>query len=215
MTHPDLNRTDQFNHGNGTDHYHHQRYYNRNRTAEQTFSQLFFPTKTCVCLRNVSFPGLRSIFDVANTPEKGSAGSTSWPCKPTQTGFELIAEPCSHTLDLNQPSRSMTLCRRLRLVGSFCGCLRIRRKLCSTSRRRLWPCESCWRTILTYNREAGAIILKIAYGYAIEPHEQDPLVHISKLALEQFSIAATPGAWLVDILPVCVLPYTFTLTSTR
>ncbi|KAJ5808623.1 hypothetical protein N7474_009892 [Penicillium riverlandense] len=49
--------------------------------------------------------------------------------------------------------------------------------------------------------EAGAIILKIAYGYTIEPHKRDPLVHIANQALENFSIAATPGAWLVDIIP--------------
>ncbi|KAJ5428015.1 Cytochrome P450 E-class group I [Penicillium cf. griseofulvum] len=49
--------------------------------------------------------------------------------------------------------------------------------------------------------EAGAIILKIAYGYTIEPHKRDPLVEISNLALDHFSKAATPGTWLVDIIP--------------
>ncbi|KAJ5970957.1 Cytochrome P450 E-class group I [Penicillium vulpinum] len=49
--------------------------------------------------------------------------------------------------------------------------------------------------------EAGAIILKITYGYTIEPHKRDPLVHISNLALDHFSQAAIPGAWLVDIIP--------------
>lgn len=73
----------------------------------------------------------------------------------------------------------------------------------------------CESTILTLYREAGAIILKIAYGYTIEPHKQDLLVHISKLALDQFSIAATPGIWLVDIIPARVLPYTFTLKPPR
>lgn len=61
-------------------------------------------------------------------------------------------------------------------------------------------------TILTACREAGAIILKIAYGYTIEPHKKDFLVHISKLAVDQFSIAGTPGVWLVDIIPACVYP---------
>lgn len=50
-------------------------------------------------------------------------------------------------------------------------------------------------------REAGAIILKIAYGYTIEPHKRDPLVHIANLALDHFSQASTPGTWLVDIIP--------------
>ncbi|KAJ5378228.1 uncharacterized protein N7496_005637 [Penicillium cataractarum] len=50
--------------------------------------------------------------------------------------------------------------------------------------------------------EAGAVILKIAYGYNIEPHKRDPLVRMANLALEHFSIAGTPGAWLVDMIPI-------------
>lgn len=46
------------------------------------------------------------------------------------------------------------------------------------------------------------MILKIAYGYTIEPHERDPLIHMANLALERFSIAGTPGAWLVDMMPI-------------
>ncbi|KAJ6007266.1 hypothetical protein N7540_011242 [Penicillium herquei] len=49
--------------------------------------------------------------------------------------------------------------------------------------------------------EAGAVILKIAYGYTIEPHKLDPLVRMAGLALEHFAIAGTPGAWLVDMIP--------------
>ena len=51
--------------------------------------------------------------------------------------------------------------------------------------------------------EAGAVILKIAYGYTIEPHNRDPLVDLADEALVQFSLAAAPGAWLVDVLPFC------------
>jgi hypothetical protein len=54
---------------------------------------------------------------------------------------------------------------------------------------------------LTFYREAGAVILKIAYGYTIDPRERDLLVHISNAALDIFSKAATPGAWLVDMIP--------------
>lgn len=46
--------------------------------------------------------------------------------------------------------------------------------------------------------EAGAIILKMAYGYTIEPHNRDPLVDIADEAILQFSAATVPGAWLVD-----------------
>jgi hypothetical protein len=55
----------------------------------------------------------------------------------------------------------------------------------------------------TLSREAGAIILKIAYGYTVETHARDPLVHIANLALDHFSKAGTPGAWLVDMIPAC------------
>ncbi|KAK7892475.1 hypothetical protein LTR67_007572 [Exophiala xenobiotica] len=49
--------------------------------------------------------------------------------------------------------------------------------------------------------EAGAIILKIAYGYTIDAHRPDPLVVLADEALDQFSQATVPGRWLVDILP--------------
>ncbi|PYH90324.1 cytochrome P450 [Aspergillus ellipticus CBS 707.79] len=49
--------------------------------------------------------------------------------------------------------------------------------------------------------EAGAVILKIAYGYTIEPHTNDPLVDLANDAVDKFSIAAKPGTWLVDIMP--------------
>jgi cytochrome P450 len=49
--------------------------------------------------------------------------------------------------------------------------------------------------------EAGAIILKIAYGYTIEPFKPDPLVTLADEALEQFSQATVPGTWLVDVIP--------------
>ncbi|KAF9887204.1 hypothetical protein FE257_010458 [Aspergillus nanangensis] len=48
---------------------------------------------------------------------------------------------------------------------------------------------------------AGALILKITYGYSIEPHGKDPLVDIADEALEQFSLSARPGTWIVDFAP--------------
>jgi hypothetical protein len=51
------------------------------------------------------------------------------------------------------------------------------------------------------HREAGAIILKIAYGYTIEPHKSDPLVALAGKALEEFAKAAVPGVWVVDMIP--------------
>ncbi len=57
--------------------------------------------------------------------------------------------------------------------------------------------------IYAYQSEDGAFILKITYGYNIEPHGDDPLVSLADLALQQFSNAIVPGAWLVDMIPAC------------
>ena len=51
--------------------------------------------------------------------------------------------------------------------------------------------------------KAGATILKISHGYTIEPRKPDPLVDLADKSLEEFSVAATPGRWLVDVIPVC------------
>ncbi|KLO12343.1 cytochrome P450 [Schizopora paradoxa] len=53
--------------------------------------------------------------------------------------------------------------------------------------------------------QAGAIILKMSHGYSIERSyrgARDPLVDLADEALVQFSLAATPGAWLVDVIPI-------------
>ena len=67
--------------------------------------------------------------------------------------------------------------------------------------------------------QAGAIILKMSHGYAIERSyrgARDPLVDLADEALLQFSLAAAPGAWLVDVLPICAfasgVPYPPCLT---
>ncbi|KAL4808097.1 cytochrome P450 [Aspergillus unguis] len=49
--------------------------------------------------------------------------------------------------------------------------------------------------------EAGAMILKLAYGYTVEPHGTDPLVELAELVVSRFFFAMMPGAWFVDILP--------------
>ena len=52
-------------------------------------------------------------------------------------------------------------------------------------------------------REAGAIILKITYGYTAESHKDDPLIDMAGDAMETFGRAAVPGAFLVDVFPFC------------
>lgn len=49
----------------------------------------------------------------------------------------------------------------------------------------------------------GAVILKLTYGYTIDTTKRDPLVDVAEKALDQFSRAIIPGAWLVDVLPIC------------
>ncbi|KAI1437328.1 cytochrome protein [Xylaria sp. CBS 124048] len=48
---------------------------------------------------------------------------------------------------------------------------------------------------------AGAFILKMIYGYTIEPHKPDRLVQLIDASTEYFAAAAASGTWLVDILP--------------
>ncbi|KAE8385720.1 cytochrome P450 [Aspergillus alliaceus] len=51
-------------------------------------------------------------------------------------------------------------------------------------------------------KEAGAVILKVAYGYTIQPHGPDPLVDLANEAMDLFCEAIAPGRWLVDTLPI-------------
>ncbi|VUC24201.1 unnamed protein product [Clonostachys rosea] len=52
-----------------------------------------------------------------------------------------------------------------------------------------------------YRTSAAATILKMAYGYTLEPHKPDYLVELADRVLSEFSQAAVPMSWLVDILP--------------
>ncbi|KAF8348622.1 cytochrome P450 [Amanita rubescens] len=49
-------------------------------------------------------------------------------------------------------------------------------------------------------RTAGAIILRIAYGYEVK-EGRDPFVSAADEAVEQFSISTSPGAFLVNLVP--------------
>lgn len=52
-------------------------------------------------------------------------------------------------------------------------------------------------------REAGAIILKIAYGYTAEPFQNNVLIDMAGDAMDKFARAAVPGAFMVDMMPFC------------
>jgi hypothetical protein len=53
-----------------------------------------------------------------------------------------------------------------------------------------------------FNSTAGAIILKISYGYDVK-EKDDPFVDIADRAMKYFSISTTPGVYMVDLLPAC------------
>ncbi|KAI0964999.1 cytochrome protein [Xylaria arbuscula] len=49
--------------------------------------------------------------------------------------------------------------------------------------------------------EAAATILKIVYGYTVDPHKSDPLVQVVDAAMFNFSATFAVGARLVDFIP--------------
>ncbi|KAG9497133.1 hypothetical protein J7337_011925 [Fusarium musae] len=73
----------------------------------------------------------------------------------------------------------------------------IRTSVCSTLRSQ--------GTMLTLLREAGSVILKIAYGYTAEPFKENILINMAGQAMDNVTAAGVPGAFLVDVLPL--LPY--------
>jgi hypothetical protein len=52
-------------------------------------------------------------------------------------------------------------------------------------------------------RASGSVILKVAYGYTAEPLGRDILIDMAGDAMDKFARAAVPGAFMVDILPIC------------
>ncbi|OJI85071.1 hypothetical protein ASPTUDRAFT_54746 [Aspergillus tubingensis CBS 134.48] len=50
-------------------------------------------------------------------------------------------------------------------------------------------------------KQAAAIILKVAYGYSVVPHGDDPLVDLIARAMGNLGAALVPGVWLVDFIP--------------
>ncbi|KKA21750.1 Cytochrome P450 oxidoreductase OrdA-like protein [Rasamsonia emersonii CBS 393.64] len=57
------------------------------------------------------------------------------------------------------------------------------------------------RLVFSGEMEAGAIMLKLAYNYTVEPHKNDPLIDLADTALDLFSRSAATGAYLVDVIP--------------
>ncbi|KAL3494971.1 cytochrome P450 [Aspergillus germanicus] len=52
-----------------------------------------------------------------------------------------------------------------------------------------------------FKTNAGSMVLKMAYGYTISPDKPDTLVTLIDKMMTEFSLAAIPMAWAVDIIP--------------
>lgn len=66
------------------------------------------------------------------------------------------------------------------------------------------------KALTTKPRNSAASALKMAYGYNIEQHQPDVLVGMVDQMMQEFSLAATPMAWAVDIVPALqYLPESF------
>lgn len=48
---------------------------------------------------------------------------------------------------------------------------------------------------------SAATVLSMAYGYSINTDQEDPLVRVIDKMMTEFSLAAAPMAWMVDIVP--------------
>jgi hypothetical protein len=48
----------------------------------------------------------------------------------------------------------------------------------------------------------GALILQLTYGYKVQETD-DPFVAQADKAIADFNISGTPGAFLVDLVPIC------------
>lgn len=67
----------------------------------------------------------------------------------------------------------------------------------------LYPAYSISKNTDNHARTAGAIILRVSYGYEVKD-VNDPFVELADRATEQFSLATSPGSFLVDIIPTCI-----------
>jgi hypothetical protein len=54
-----------------------------------------------------------------------------------------------------------------------------------------------------FDRAAGGLILRLSYGYVVDPHGNDYLVDLAERAIREFALAFTPGMWMVDSIPAC------------
>ncbi|KAF5684660.1 oxidoreductase [Fusarium denticulatum] len=58
------------------------------------------------------------------------------------------------------------------------------------------------RLVEHIQKQAGSVILKVVYGYTAEHSKPDPLLSTVRKVVDEFGIAAKPGAFMVDLIPI-------------
>ncbi|KAF5594147.1 oxidoreductase [Fusarium subglutinans] len=51
-------------------------------------------------------------------------------------------------------------------------------------------------------KQAGSVIVKVVYGYTAEQFKPDPLLSTVRKVVDEFGIAAKPGSFMVDLIPI-------------
>ncbi|KAF5717806.1 oxidoreductase [Fusarium mundagurra] len=58
------------------------------------------------------------------------------------------------------------------------------------------------RLVEHIQKQAGSVIVKVVYGYTAQQFKPDPLLSTVRKVVDEFGIAAKPGAFMVDLIPV-------------
>ncbi|KAL9564563.1 hypothetical protein ACKAV7_011015 [Fusarium commune] len=58
------------------------------------------------------------------------------------------------------------------------------------------------RLVEHIQKQAGSVIVKVVYGYTAEQLKPDPLLSTVRKVVDEFGIAAKPGAFMVDLVPL-------------
>ncbi|KAF5534090.1 oxidoreductase [Fusarium napiforme] len=58
------------------------------------------------------------------------------------------------------------------------------------------------RLVEHIQKQAGSVIVKVVYGYTAEQFRPDPLLSTVRKVVDEFGIAAKPGAFMVDLIPI-------------
>ncbi|KAK5994753.1 Cytochrome P450 monooxygenase CLM2 [Cladobotryum mycophilum] len=120
--------------------------------------------------------------------------------------FEFADKLCGYEKILTSSPYDSNFRRQRKCIDHQIGSVALASKFGSIqeveARRLLLRCLNDPHNIHKHFRtEAGAIILKVAYGYSIEPEGVDPLVELIDNMMTNFSVAFVPLAWVVDTIP--------------